>query len=130
MVYFQRDGLLSCESRLRGVRGWIVSCCYSCLHLQNKCSLFSPFFEKITINLDVPSTNGWFKRKLSITAPGARSKPYVKSLTIDGIKIEKPIIKHAQLIGWESDHPEVKVEFEMSDKIEKWGNEKQILETL
>jgi len=98
--------------------------------LQNKYSLFSPFFEKITIDLDVPSGNGWLKRKLSITAPGARSKPYVKSLRIDSIKIEKPIIKHAQLIGWESDHPEVKVVFEMSDKIEEWGNEKEILESL
>jgi putative alpha-1,2-mannosidase len=92
--------------------------------------LSRPFFEKITLDLDVPSANGWRKRKLSIIAPGARTRPYIKSVTIDNIRIDKPIIKHAQLVGWESDLPEVKVVFEMSDKIEMWGNEKEVLEAL
>jgi len=58
------------------------------------------------------------------------NKPYVKSLTINDMKIETPIIKHAQLVGWESDVSEIKVVFEMSDKIEQWGNENEVLEAL
>jgi hypothetical protein len=72
-------------------------------------SFYSPFFEKILIELDVPSTTGWLKRKLSITTPGAHTKPYIKSLTINNKNIKKPIIKHAQLIGWESDLPKIAV---------------------
>ncbi len=86
MVYFQRDGLLSCESRLWGVRGQIVSCelfmSSSRDHLFTNPFVFSPFFEKISIDLDVPSADGWRKRRLTITAPCARTKPYIKSLTI------------------------------------------------
>lgn len=131
VVYFQRDGFLSCQSRLRGVRGRFVShsCCLP-KHLNYEYSVFSPFFEKITIELDVPSADGWRKRKLTIIAPGARTKPYIKSLTINGERIESPVIRHSQLVGWETDLPEVKIVFEMSDKIERWGNEKEVLETL
>lgn len=65
-----------------------------------------------------------------ITAPGARRKPYVKSLTINGVKIEKPIIKHAQLVGWENESEEIRVEYEMSDRVEVWGNDKEVLDVL
>ena len=98
--------------------------------LTNTFHFLSPFFERISIDLDVPSANGWLKRRLSIVALGARTKPYIKSLTINGIKIEKPIIKHEQLVGWGNALPEVSVVYEMSDKIEKWGNEKEVLEAL
>lgn len=66
-----------------------------------------------------------------ISAPGARTKPYIKSLTLNGIKIEKPVIKHAQLVGWESKESEViRVEYEMSDRVEMWGNDAEVLDAL
>jgi putative alpha-1,2-mannosidase len=84
------------------------------------------------MSINVPNHKGLLlKRKLLISAPGARSKPYVKSLTINGIKIEKPIIKHAQLVGWESEESgEIRVEYEMSDRVEMWGNDKEVLDVL
>jgi hypothetical protein len=60
-------------------------------------------------------------KKLTITAMGARSKPYIKSLTINGISITKPIIKHEQIATG------AEVVFEMSDKIELWGNDESIM---
>jgi len=40
------------------------------------------------------------------------SKPYIQSLTINGINVENPIIRYAQLVGWENDLPEVNVVIE------------------
>ena len=60
-------------------------------------------------------------KKLTITAIGARTKPYIKSLTINGISITQPIIKHEQIANG------AEVVFEMSDKIEKWGNDDNVL---
>ncbi|KAJ3492674.1 hypothetical protein NLJ89_g11184 [Agrocybe chaxingu] len=83
----------------------------------------SPFFEKITIDLDSPSSQGAPSppRKLSITAIGARTKPYVKSLTIDGVPVNEPIIKHSQIADG------AEVIFEMSEMAEVWGNDEEIL---
>ena len=61
------------------------------------------------------------KKKLTITAIGARSKPYIKSLTINGISITQPIIKHEQIADG------AEVVFEMSDEIEMWGNDERVL---
>jgi putative alpha-1,2-mannosidase len=53
---------------------------------------------------------------LTITAQGAQTKPYVKSLAINGQIFTSPIIRHDQIAeGGE-------IVFEMSDKIESWGN--------
>ena len=60
-------------------------------------------------------------KKLTITAIGARSKPYIKSLTIDGISITQPIIKHEQIANG------AEVVFEMSDVVEMWGNDDSVL---
>jgi putative alpha-1,2-mannosidase len=60
-------------------------------------------------------------KKLTITAIGARSKPYIKSLTINGISITQPIIKHEQIANG------AEVVFEMSDKVEVWGNDDSVL---
>ena len=79
----------------------------------------------------MPTKTGLVKRKLTISAPGARTKPYIKSLSINGIRIEKPIIRHAQLVGWEgSEGLEIEVVFEMSEKVERWGNDKEVLDAL
>ena len=85
----------------------------------------------MTLNLDVPTKMGLVKRKLTISAPGARAKPYIKSLSINGVRIERPIIRHAQLVGWEGEaSSEIKVVFEMSEKVEMWGNDKEVLDAL
>ena len=60
-------------------------------------------------------------KKLTITAFGARSKPYVKSLTINGISVTQPIIKHEQIANG------AEVVFEMSDEVEMWGNDENVL---
>lgn len=82
--------------------------------------LYRPFFERIEIDLN-PSLTATPK-KLTITAIGARSKPYIKSLTINGIGITQPIIKHEQIASG------AEIVFEMSDKIEAWGNDESVLE--
>ena len=56
------------------------------------------------------------ERTLAIIAPGAQTKPYVKSLAINGVAITWPIIHHDQIANGGS------VVFEMSDKVEAWGN--------
>ena len=72
--------------------------------------MYSPFFDTVTINL--PSTS----KPLQIIAPGASTKPYVKSLRIDGKEINEPIIKHAQIAYGGV------IEFEMSDKPQAWAS--------
>lgn len=65
----------------------------------------SPYYDK--------SAKGY---KLTISAPGARTKPYVKALTVNGRKVDWPVIRHEDIFleGGE-------VIFEMSDKPESWG---------
>lgn len=76
---------------------------------------FSPFHDKITIRLPpIPNVRG--ERTLTIIAPGAQTKPYVKSLAINGVAVTWPIIHHDQIANGGS------VVFEMSDKVEAWGN--------
>lgn len=60
-------------------------------------------------------------RNLTITALGARSKQYIKSLTIDGVAMTEPIIRHEQIANGGD------VVFEMSDEIEAWGNDPDLL---
>ncbi|KAF9567664.1 glycoside hydrolase family 92 protein [Agrocybe pediades] len=88
----------------------------------------SPFFEQVTIDLSRPASptaSSLFPtpmKNLAVTAVGARTKPYIKSLTIDGVKVDRPIIKHEQISRGAD------VVFEMSDKIESWGNDAEILQ--
>ncbi|KAF8707239.1 hypothetical protein AX14_013672 [Amanita brunnescens Koide BX004] len=75
----------------------------------------SPFHDETTIRLPaIPNVRG--ERTLTIIAPGAQTKPYVKSLTINGIAVTWPIIRHDQIADGGS------VVFEMSDRLEAWGN--------
>ncbi|KAG5341393.1 hypothetical protein C0989_010922 [Termitomyces sp. Mn162] len=77
----------------------------------------SPFFDKITIHLPPrPGHKGDKWRKLTITALGAPTKPYIKSLTINGRRVDVPVIRHEDIMdGGE-------VVFEMSERVEQWGN--------
>jgi len=87
-------------------------------------SYVRPFFERITLDLNSqssPTPSSMGTGKLTITAIGARTKPYIRSLTIDGVKVDRPIIRHEQIAHG------AHVEFEMSDEIQPWGNDLDIL---
>lgn len=75
----------------------------------------SPIFDKVSIALPSNSTNDK-KKTLTITAEGALTKQYVKSLTVNGQSIDFPVITHKQISNGGE------IVFEMSDTIEKWGN--------
>lgn len=70
----------------------------------------TPFFNKVTINL--PGS----RRPLVIHANGAATKPYIRSLAVNGNSITEPILDHAQIAqGGE-------LVFEMSDTPQSWGS--------
>ncbi|KAF8511375.1 glycosyl hydrolase family 92-domain-containing protein [Gautieria morchelliformis] len=70
----------------------------------------SPFFDKVTI--DLPGS----RLPLVIRATGAATKPYVQSLTVNGVRIGEPILDHQQIaVGGE-------IVFEMSDSPQTWGS--------
>ncbi|KAG6832064.1 hypothetical protein H0H92_005486 [Tricholoma furcatifolium] len=75
----------------------------------------SPFFDKITIQLP-PVPQHRDSKKLTITALGAPTKPYIKSLTVNGRKVDTPIILHEDIANGGE------IVFEMSDVVEEWGN--------
>jgi putative alpha-1,2-mannosidase len=80
----------------------------------------SPFFDKITIDLPPQPHQSQAEKKklrtLTIIARDAPSKPYIKSLTINGRKVDVPILQHEDIVdGGE-------IMFEMSDRVEAWGN--------
>jgi len=69
----------------------------------------SPFFDKVTISL--PGA----QKQLVIRASGAPTKPYVKSLKVNGKSTVEPILSHDQISkGGE-------IVFEMSDEPQTWG---------
>jgi putative alpha-1,2-mannosidase len=80
----------------------------------------SPFFDKITIHLPPQPHQSQAEKEnpktLTIIAKGAPSKPYIKSLMINGRKVDVPILQHEDIVdGGE-------IVFEMSDRLEAWGN--------
>jgi len=79
----------------------------------------SPFFDKMTIQL--PSASGAFSpRTLTIIAQGAATKPYIKSVQINGRYLDSVVITHNEIANGGT------IEFEMSDKVENWGNSLKI----
>ncbi|KAI1273209.1 glycoside hydrolase family 92 protein [Xylaria sp. FL0933] len=83
----------------------------------------TPFFEKVTLRLPhsvatggETGPSGGKEKELVISAPGAPSKPYVKSLSIDGQEKEVPIITHGELVNARL------VLFEMSSTPTAWGS--------
>lgn len=56
----------------------------------------SPIFDKVTINLRAPYPN----KKIKIIARNVSEKnKYVKSVSIDGKKLDKPFISHKDIVG-------------------------------
>ncbi|KAI1826441.1 glycoside hydrolase family 92 protein [Xylaria intraflava] len=83
----------------------------------------TPFFEKVTIKLPPGAASGGEIRpgkggedNLVISAPGAPTKPYVKGLSIDGKKVDQPIITHSELVNAKL------ILFEMSETPTSWGS--------
>lgn len=70
----------------------------------------SPFFDQITI--DLPGA----RQPLHIIALGATTKPYVKSLKINGKEMHKPVIRHSQIAYGGT------IEFEMSGEPQAWAS--------
>jgi putative alpha-1,2-mannosidase len=81
----------------------------SCRGILPLYSFFSPFFDKVTVNL--PS----HPKPLTITAKGATSAKYIRGLTIDGQTVGSPLIRHEQIAAGAD------VRFEMSEVPETWG---------
>ncbi|KAJ5818983.1 hypothetical protein N7474_004574 [Penicillium riverlandense] len=82
----------------------------------------TPFFDKVTIRLPRGvstggEVSGTEEKTLIISAPGAPSKPYVKSLKIDGTEVNVPVLKHGDIVKAES------IEYEMSEVPTSWGGE-------
>jgi putative alpha-1,2-mannosidase len=80
----------------------------------------SPFFSKISIDLPPrphdDQTQREKRKTLTIVAKDAATKPYIKSLTINGRKVYDPIVRHEDIAQGGT------IVFEMSEKVEAWGN--------
>ncbi|KAL5364450.1 glycosyl hydrolase family 92-domain-containing protein [Aspergillus floccosus] len=79
----------------------------------------SPFFERVEVRWPDGVTSGGRpageEKTLVITAPEAPTKPYIRSLKIDGKVISRPILRHGEIVRAQ------RIEFEMSEKPTSWG---------
>ncbi|KAJ5273716.1 hypothetical protein N7478_008841 [Penicillium angulare] len=75
----------------------------------------TPFFEKTTIRFSPEAAPGGRVKDLIISAPGAPTKPYIKSLKIGGKKVDFPVLTHSDIVSAGS------IEFEMSENPTAWG---------
>lgn len=76
----------------------------------------TPFFDKVDIRL--PTKSGRNEHTLTISAPGAgtEGKAYVRGLKVDGKKVDRPVLKHADIVNARS------IEFDMSSEPTSWGS--------
>ncbi|KAK5175546.1 uncharacterized protein LTR77_000685 [Saxophila tyrrhenica] len=80
----------------------------------------APWFENVTIRFPAGASTGGIGGKehtLTITAPGAVTKPFVKSLTVDGKAVDRPLLHHKQIVTAKC------IAFEMADTPRSWGCE-------
>ncbi|KAI0666060.1 glycoside hydrolase family 92 protein [Trametes maxima] len=70
----------------------------------------TPFFDKVTI--DLPAA----PKPLVITSAGAPSKPYIRSVTVNGHSVDTPILTHANISSGGTIH------FEMSAEPQAWSS--------
>ncbi|KAM5537813.1 hypothetical protein V8D89_008581 [Ganoderma adspersum] len=70
----------------------------------------TPFFDKVTIDLPASS------QLLVITSTGAPTKPYIKSVTVNGRALDVPILMHADIASGG------RIEFEMSGTPQGWAS--------
>ena len=80
----------------------------------------APWFEKVSICFPAGAATGGVggeENTLVITAAGSITKPFVKSLKVDGVEVHKPVLLHKQIVTAK------RIEFEMSDTPQPWGSE-------
>ena len=70
----------------------------------------SPFYDRVTIHL--PNA----LQPLVITADGAPTKPYIKSVALNGRNLDGPILSHADIASGGN------IVFEMSETPQAWGS--------
>ena len=85
----------------------------------------APLFDRVRMRLPAPpvydtdlSSSGASDRVgtvLTITAEGARDKPYVQALSVDGRSYDAPVLRHAELMT------ATEIAFEMSAEPQTWG---------
>ncbi|KAF5364296.1 hypothetical protein D9756_001134 [Leucocoprinus leucothites] len=83
----------------------------------------APLFDRIEIELP-PRPGQTHGKPLQIIALGASKLPYVKSVQVNGVTLDKPIITHEQIADGGT------IVFIMSPTIESWGNDPEILQAL
>jgi putative alpha-1,2-mannosidase len=89
----------------------------------------TPLFPSITVRLPSPPHNASSSaprlpdRVLRILAPGAGTyrevKPYIRSLSINGRNVDRPVIRHEEIFS--TSGRDVEIVFEMSDRPTRWG---------
>jgi predicted alpha-1,2-mannosidase len=88
----------------------------------------APFFEEVRIRwpagvgtggvvFDGEEGDGEREHEVVISAPGARTKPFVRGLWVDGRWVGRAVLRHAEVVGAR------RIEFEMSDVPTDWGTE-------
>ncbi|GAA3195990.1 MULTISPECIES: GH92 family glycosyl hydrolase [Streptomyces] len=70
----------------------------------------SPFFDRADVHLPGAS------RPLVISAEGAASAPYIRSLFLNGKSVDRPVLRHADLLKGG------RLRFTMSDTPQNWGS--------
>ena len=70
----------------------------------------SPFFDKVII--DLPGA----PKPLVVASVGAPTKPYIKSVTVNGKRLDAPILAHSDIAAGGL------VAFEMSETPQTWGS--------
>lgn len=80
----------------------------------------SPFFEQIRIRFPPGTATGGVggeEHTLTISAPGSVNSPFLKGLTVDGVAVTKPVLRHRQIVTAKD------IAFEMAESPQEWGSE-------
>ncbi|KAL7627275.1 hypothetical protein AAE478_001464 [Parahypoxylon ruwenzoriense] len=87
----------------------------------------SPFFERVTLRLPASAATGGEvgvaekgERMLVIEAPGATTRPYVKGLSVDERSIDRPVLRHGEIVNARL------IKFEMSETPTRWGEDGEL----
>lgn len=76
----------------------------------------TPLFDEVEIRLPAGPEGTQKEKTLTIKAPGAsEGKMYVEGVAIDGREVEKPMLKHGEIVGADV------IEFRMSEEKTCWG---------
>ncbi|KAF9447322.1 glycoside hydrolase family 92 protein [Macrolepiota fuliginosa MF-IS2] len=82
----------------------------------------SPLFNRIEI--DLPGSTPSDPKKLIVVSVGGPRLPYVKSVQVNGVYLDKPVLKHEQIKDG------AVIVFSMSPIIEEWGNDADVMREL